>query len=335
MRYWVLGAVIFLVIVAIFFVYNTSRFLWQEDGLTYHAPDPRSDHYHFVMITRAADEDYWKQAHQGAEQVAVAEQVALEYYGPSFLDLKELERFLEMAVLSSVDGILLSAPNAPSFTTLINEAASKGIPVVVLFNEIDGTCQNSFVGINTYDLGFKTGKALRQAVSGNAEVAVLVNSKFSTTGYRRYLDGIKQSIAAYPGLQLKLVLTSKGSSISAEEQTQTILTSFPGIQAIICSDPSDTLGVAKVVVDLNRVTQVAILGSGLTPEIANYIKRGVIWGVLADDPRELGAQGMSTLIRMRKDKSGVRSYDMPLFLINRQNLDTYYNQFVPKPSKNK
>ncbi|MCL6588366.1 MAG: substrate-binding domain-containing protein [Firmicutes bacterium] len=333
MKYWVLGAVILFVMFAVLFAYNTSRFLWKAGGLVYRAPDLRIERYHFVMITRAADEDYWKQAHQGARQIARAEQAALEYYGPSFLDLKELERLLEMAVLSSVDGILLSAPNDPAFKTLINEAADKGIPVVVLYNEIDGTHKNSFVGVNTYDLGFKTGKALRQAVNGNAQVAVLVNSNFSATGYRRYLAGIKQSIAAYPGLQLKLVLTSKGSSISAEEQTQTILTRFPGIQAIICSDPSDTLGVAKVVVDLNRVTQVTILGSGLTPEIANYIKRGVIWGVLADDPGELGAQGMSALIRMRKDKSGPQNYDLPLFLIHRENLDNYYDQLIPQTTK--
>ncbi|HEX3047753.1 MAG TPA: substrate-binding domain-containing protein [Bacillota bacterium] len=333
MKYWVLGAVILFLMFAVFFVYNTSLFLWQANGLTYHAPDLRKDRYHFVMITRAADEDYWKQAHQGAEQVAQSEHVALEYYGPSFLDFKELERFLEMAVLSSVDGILLSAPNAPAFTALINEAADKGIPVVILFNEIDGTRENSFVGINTFDLGFKTGEALRQAVTGNVQVAVLVNSNFSSTGYQRYLAGIKQAIQAYPGLQLKLVLTSKGSSVSAEEQTQTILTNYPEIQAIVCSDVSDTLGVAKVVVDLNRVTQVTILGSGLTPEIANYIERGVIWGVLADEPEELGAQGMSTLIRMRQDKSGVKYYDMPLFLIHRQNLDKYYDQFLSNPEQ--
>lgn len=336
MKYhWISILIICFLIIALTLVYNTTNFLWKETSLTHHSEDPRNHRFHFIMITRATDEGYWDQAHNGALKIANAEKVALEYLGPRFLDLKELERFLEMAILSSVDGILISVPNDPNFKALINEAAEKKIPVVALSNESDETKRVAFVGVNTYDLGFRTGQALKQAVSGNVKVAVLVNSTFSTSNYHRYLQGIQDVIQGDPGLQLKLILTSKGSSISAEEQTQSILTQHPEIQMIICSNASDTLGVAKVVVDLNRVTHVSIIGSGLTSEIANYIKRGVIWGVLADDPMELGSQGMSTLIRVREGIAIRENYDMPLFLINNQNLAKYSNKLIqPLEDKN-
>jgi ribose transport system substrate-binding protein len=328
-RYNLIGILIILVIIiAIVLVYNTSSFLWKETGLTYHSQDHRNYRYHFVMITPATDDGYWNQAHAGALKAADFQKVALEYFGPKFLDLKELERFLEMSILSSVDGILISVPKDPNFKTLINEAVEKGIPIVALSNESDETKRVAFVGVNTYDLGFKTGQALKKSVSGNVKIAVLVNSSFSDSNYHRYLEGIQDAIQGESGLQLKLILTSKGSSISAEEQTQTILTYHPEIRAIICSSSSDTLGVAKVVVDLNRVTHITIIGSGLTSEIANYIKRGVIWGVLADDPQRLGLQGMSTLIRAQEGKSIRENYDMPLFLINNHNLAIYSKKLI-------
>jgi ribose transport system substrate-binding protein len=325
---WVLTAVVIIFIVIIAFAFKTTDFLWGEMSSTAHSQDFRSYRYHFVMIARATEEEYWQQIHASADNVAKWEKVALEYYGPRFLNVKELERFLEMAVLSSVDGILVSVPNEPNFQLLINEAETKKIPVVALSGDIEGGKRSSFVGVNTYDLGFKTGQALSQAVSGEVQVAVLINSNFSARGYNRYLEGLKSAIQPHPNLKLKLVINSKGESISAEEQTQSILTNHPEIQAIVCSDSSDTLGVAKVVVDLNRVTQVTIIGNGLTSEIANYIKRGVIWGVLAEDPHELGAQGISALIRIKQRKSIQELYYMPLFLINTRNVEKYYYNFT-------
>jgi ABC-type sugar transport system, periplasmic component len=322
MKYrWISILIIVFFIIAIALIYNTTNFLWNETGLTYHSEDPRNYRFHFVMITRATDEGYWDQAHIGAIMAANNEKVALEYFGPRFLDLKELERFLEIAILSSVDGIMVSVPNDPMIKALIKEAIEKKIPVVALSNDIDDIKQISKVVVNTYDLGYQTGHALTAAVPGDAKVAVLVDSNFSTANHRRYLQGINDALRGHPGLQIKLILTSKGGSISAEEQTQSILTNYPEIQAIICSNASDTLGVSKVVVDLNRVTHVTIIGSGFTAEIANYIKRGVIWGVLTDSPIELGTQGMLTLIRLKEGKASQENYYIPLFLINSGNIN--------------
>lgn len=329
--YWIMTIFLFIIVIAL--VYNSTNILWHEPNPAYFSHELSNNRYHFVMITRAAEEDYWQQAHSSAFEVAKAEKVALEYFGPRFLDHKELERMLEMAVLSSVDGILVSVPNEPTFETLINEAISKKIPVVALENDIDQNKQVSFVGVDSYDLGLKTGQALTQALSGNVQFAILVNSNFSSTSQTRYLTGIKDAIKNYPGLRLKLTLISKGS-VNAEEQTQTILTNYPEIRAIVCSNASDTLGVAKVVVDLNRVTRMTIIGRGLSNEIANYIKRGVINGVLVDEPMALGAQGLSTLIRIREGKIIQENYKMPLFLVNQKNLNEFNNKFNTSKKNN-
>ncbi len=284
--------------------------------------------YHFVLIAHATEENYWQQVLTGSAELCRNEGIALENYGPRFMNLKELERFLEMAVLSSVDGILVSAPNDPLLIGLVDEAMAKHIPVVALGSRLETSQRLSFVGVATDDLGFKTGQALSQAI-GNKSVraALLVNSNFSPSGVQSYLRGFQKAIAVQPNLSIGLVVNSKGESISAEEQTQSILKNHPEIQAIICSDPNDTLGVAKLVVDLNRVSQITIIGSGLTAEIATYIRRGVIAGVLADDPGALGVQGISALLRLKEGRSAQEVYNMPLYLINAKNVDTFYRQF--------
>jgi ribose transport system substrate-binding protein len=324
---WAIVVLIVVFITAVILITQLTNALWNERSLDPGITSLNDFRYHFVMIGRTTEEIYWKQAHTGAQNMATLENAALEYYGTRFLNLKELERYFEMAILSNVDGILISAPNDSTFRLLIQEANVKKIPLVIMATDIERGPEASFVGINTYDLGLQTGRTLAQSVNGNCQVAVLVNSNFSKASYNRYLEGIQAGIQSAPNIHIRLVLNSKGESISAEEQTQSLLKNHPEIGAIICSDASDTLGVAKVVVDLNRVTQVAILGAGLTTEIIPYIKRGVIQGMLTDAPLELGAQAMLALIRLKQGKAVQETYYMQLTLVNAQNVDTISRQF--------
>ncbi len=330
---WIVAILsLLMIIAALMLVTQTVGFFGGEAAETVNPQQYQDYRYHFVLIAQTTEEGYWRQVLDGSGEICRRAKIALESYGPKVLDPKELERYLEMAILSGVDGILIDAPNDPTFRQLIDEATAKRIPVVALASHLEPDRQISFVGISSYDLGYQTGQALRQAVADRAiNVALLVNSNFSAAGSRQYLTGFKAAILPQPKIAVRLVMNSKGESLSAEEQTQSIIKNHPEIGAIICSDSSDTLGVAKLVVDLNQVSRITIIGCGLTPEIANYIRRGVIQGVMADDPSVLGAQGVSTLLRLKQGLAQQEVYHMPLTLVTSQNVDMVYHNFNHHP----
>lgn len=316
----------------IIFIIKIPNLLWNESITTSHPHNLRNYSYHFAMIVHNTEETYWKQVYSGASDLARRENVALEYYSSRFLNLKELERFLEMAVLSSVDGLLVSVPDKPEFRNLINEAVAKGIPVVAFSGSLPSNNRISEVGISMHVLGYKSGEALHKAVGAGVKAAVLINSNFSAVSYNDYLKGFRAALQNYPNLSLELVVNSQGESISAEGQTQMILKNHPEIKAIICTDPNDTLGVAKVVVDLNKVSQITIIGSGLTKEIMNYIKLGVIKGVWANDPYELGFEGVSALLRLKKSQSQTK-VTLPLIYVEAGNVEEIYHNFFIKSAR--
>jgi ribose transport system substrate-binding protein len=316
----------------IVFIIKIPYLLWNESVITSHPPDLRNYGHHFAMIVHNTEESYWHQVYAGASAIARKENAAMEYYSSRFLNLKELERFLEMAVLSSVDGLLISVPDKPEFHNLINEATAKGIPVISFSGGIPGNNRLLEIGVSMYDLGYKSGEALHNVAGYKVKTAVLINTNLSVTSYNDYLKGFQAAVRDFPNLQPELVFNSKGESISAEEQTQYILKNHPEIQAIICTDPNDTLGVAKVVVDLNRVSQVTIIGSGLTKEIMNYIKLGVIRGVWANDPYELGVRGVSSLLRLKKEQVETR-HVLPLFLVEAGNVGKIYYDFFDNATR--
>ncbi|HYH02860.1 MAG TPA: substrate-binding domain-containing protein, partial [Bacillota bacterium] len=278
------------------------------------------------------EESYWQQVYAGMLPLIRREKIGMEFYGPNLNDRREIQQILEMAILASCDGILLAIPNDPAFQPFIVEATQRKIPVVALANAPDNT-EISYVGISAYDLGLQTGKAFQKAVSRPTSAALLVNSNYSDANTQQYLAGFRKAIQGDPRLNIGLLVNSKGESIQAEEQTQVIIKDHPEIEAIICCNPSDTLGVAKLVVDLNQVSRMTIIGAGMTAEIAGYIRRGVIWGVLADDPAALGAQGLATLLHFKNGLSQPEIYQMPLSLIQAHNVDQYEQKFALRRSR--
>lgn len=324
----ILSSFLSLFALIVIMAFKTVDLIWKESETSSRLQTLSDYRYHFVMITHNSEDTFWHQVYTRASTVAESEKVALEYYGLRFLNLKELQQVLEISVLSSVDGILISIPDRPEFRALIDEAILKGIPVVSLSNSIEDS-NLSYVGIATYDLGYKSGLAVKKAASKikQVQIAVLINSYFSNASYKQYLNGLQQALRSSNNIRVKLILNSKAESFSAEEQTQRILKNYPEIQVIVCTDLKDTIGVAKVVIDLNRVSQVTIIGSGLSEEIANYIKRGVIWGVLTEDPNELGAQAMTALIRLKDGIAKNEVYHLPLFLVEPKNVNQIYSNF--------
>jgi ribose transport system substrate-binding protein len=329
MRYNLLIALFAIVLItaALAVVYSTFT-SFDPDTQCVSPPNARDYRYHFVLIAQATEESYLRQVYHGMAELIRREKVGMEFYGLNLADHQETKQVLEMAVLAQTDGILLATSHATDFQPLLTEAAVKKIPLVTLANALETAERVSFVGVTAYDLGFRTGQAFQQAVSKPTAAALLINSNFSKASNSQYLKGFQQAIHPYPKLRIGLIVNSKGESISAEEQTQTILRDHPEIQAIICSNPNDTLGVAKLVVDLNRVSQITIIGAGLTTEIANYLRRQVIRSVLADDPAALGAQGLAALLRLVDEPSGLETYQMPLYLIHAQNVDYYVAKFA-------
>ncbi|MGE5604339.1 MAG: substrate-binding domain-containing protein, partial [Bacteroidota bacterium] len=191
----VLIILIFLILTGlIIFIIKIPSLLWNETITTSHPHNLRNYGYHFAMIVHNTEETYWQQVYSGASDLAQRENVALEYYSSRFLNLKELERFLEMAVLSSVDGLLISIPDKPEFRNLINEADAKGIPVVTFSGSLPGNDRLSEIGISMYVLGYKSGEALHKAVRARVKAAVLINSNFSVVSYNDYLKGFRAAI---------------------------------------------------------------------------------------------------------------------------------------------
>jgi len=281
--------------------------------------------YHFYLIAQNSVDPFWKEIKQGAESAAKNYNVVVEFNAPRFNNPKDELKFLDIAIVSNVDGIITHVSSGFDFTQLINNAYEKGIPVVTIENDDKESSRNTFVGTNSFLLGKEAAKLMIEATGGIANIAIIVSNDYEldTVSQNLKINGFLSTIKDYPNMKIAKIYTSKMGILSAEEITQSIINSKQNINAIYTTNSVDTLGSAQLIVDLNKVGNIQLVGYGDTEGILRYIRNGIIYGTVMSDPYRMGYESVKALIDI-KEKNNVSTFiDTGVKVIKKDNLDEY------------
>jgi ribose transport system substrate-binding protein len=279
--------------------------------------------YHFYMVAPNLSDPFWQEVKKGADDAAKHYSVAYEFKAPRFNDPGEEKKFLNIAIASKVDGIVTHVPYNEDFTDVINTAVDEGIPVVTMENDAAASKRKTFVGVSNFLLGEEAARLINEAVGGKGKVAVIINSaQRDISSQNITVSGFKNAIAEknYNGINIVDVYTSEMGILSAEDIVGRIIRNQPEVDAIYVTDASDTLGVAQAVVDYNKVGEIKIVGYGDSEDILDYINKGVIYGVVMNDPYKMGYNSIKSLVEI-KEKNNVSAFiDTDLKIITKDDM---------------
>lgn len=281
--------------------------------------------YHFSFVGQNSVDPFWKEVRRGIEDAAKYYNVVVEFNAPRFNHPQDELKYLDIAAMSNVDGIITHVSNGVNFTELINKAYSKGIPVVTIENDDKNSNRNAFVGTNSFLLGKEAAKLMIKATGGEANIAIIVSNDFEmdTASQNLKINGFLSTINSYPHMKVIKVYTSKMGILSAEEITQSIINSQLGINAIFTTNSVDTLGAAQLIVDHNKVDSITLVGYGDTQNILRYIEKGIIYGTVMSDPYKMGYESLKALMDI-KEKNNVSTFiDTGVKVIEKENLVEY------------
>ncbi|MCX7694274.1 MAG: substrate-binding domain-containing protein [Caloramator sp.] len=261
--------------------------------------------YHFYYITQNSIDPFWSEVILGAKKAAKDNNVVIEFCSPRFNDPMEQLKYLDVAILSKVDGIITHVPTTGDFTSLIDKAYFKGIPVVTFENDDNKSKRYSFVGINSFEVGKKAAELIIKATGGRANIAIITSSDLNQDLVENNLkmNGFFSAIRDYPEMKVVKTYTSKMGILSAEEITQKIIDSEEKINAIFTVSSADTLGAAQLIVDRNKVGNIVLVGYGSSEEIIRYIDKEIIYGTISNDPFKMGYESVKTLIDIKSSKN--------------------------------
>lgn len=304
--------------------YFRSQSLNLLEGKNVFRKNGKKPEYHFVVIGQA-DDNFWQSVREGCLAAAEEFNVVVEFNAPRLTNLEEQMEYLDIAIASRVDGIVTHVLDEEKFTPLIDKAVESGIPVITVEAEARNSKRSAYVGANTFNLGREAGKLVLEAKGENANIAVILSDHIDgavNVPQSLRVTGTKDALEGMPGMTVRTFSASAGY-FSAEEVTRRILIEFPEIDTIICTSAKDTISVAQVVVDLNKVGQVTIIGYDDAPEILRYIEKGVIYGTVVANPYEIGYESIRSLIEIKQNRLTSTYVDTGARVVTIHNIDEY------------
>lgn len=312
------------ILILLILIFGASSVLFYSSREDVKFPVSKPTH-HFYFIAQNSVDPFWEEVIKGVEKSAKDNNVVVEFYAPRFNDPQEELKYIDIATISKVDGLITHVSNKVSFTDYIDEAYNNKIPVITFENDDSESKRNAFVGTNNFIIGREAAKLLVESTGGKANIAVISNNDLDQSSIENNLkmNGFMSILKEYPQMKIIKTYLSQMGTLSAEEITQAIIDSGNEINAIFTISAADTLGTAQFIVDRNKVGNIILVGYGSSEEILRYIDREIVYGTVASDPYKMGYESLKALVDIKAGKSVPTFIDTEVKVITKKNLDTF------------
>ena len=184
----------------------------------------------FAVIPKALDIPVFNYARLGAERTArELGNVQIEWRAPETADQLRQKEILESFITQRVDGIAISALNGDFLTDTINRAIDAGIPVVTWDSDAPKSRRVAFYGVDDFESGRIMGEQAIRLLGGKGKVAVITS--VGATNLQRRLDGLREALAAAPGIEIVEAYDIKEDAVRCAEIIATGSRRYPDLSA--------------------------------------------------------------------------------------------------------
>lgn len=258
-----------------------------------------ADH-HVIALLPDGNTAFTADLRNGILDTAAQRNIALEIrYLPPASDLQGARHALEAALLSRPDGVLVCGRPVPEWIALVNRGVESGVPVITMVSDVAGSKRQAFVGANDYSLGKVAARLVFDSRPASARVGLVISPDGITSPQASgnlVQAGFNEVARSGPDHRIIAIIQTDQSILGGEAATRQLLVANPDIDTLVCLSARDTIGAVQALVDMNRLGNVAIIGSDDTPVIREMIQKKVISAAIARRPRQMGSQAMEALL---------------------------------------
>jgi ribose transport system substrate-binding protein len=254
---------------------------------------------------------YWVAGKDGNAAAAKELGVPAHFEGPSQGQLTAQVSMFNTLAASGATGMFTSVIDPVSEGSVITKAEKKGIDVVAIDSPVPAKNAKTFVYVGTPNVtaGEAAGAAMKKALPGGGDVAILTGSLTATNALQR-IQGFKQALK---GSNVKVVATDNdnGSAGTAASNADSVIAgnaslkgiygvySYDGPAGAVAVKAKGDIGKIKVVADDNEPGTITGLhnGSVYASIIQQPFMQGYLGTYITAAMKVLGASKTASLIK--------------------------------------
>lgn len=255
------------------------------------AAEKDAELYSMVVFTKGAEYFNWCYAGMKDAAASLGSHISVELQGPAEWDASLEARAVEQVIAKKPTGILVAAADETTLNSAIRKALDSGIPVIGFDSDAADSGRLSYVGTDNYDFGATAAKSMSEMIGNSGEVAICLVP--GSIAQEERAEGFKSWLAENaPDIKVVSELNDEGDVAKSETVCAALLQSNPNIKGIFSTHGYGAPGAAAAARTLNKLENIAIIGSDYSSAVIELLQAGDIEGTIVDDPYLIGYEAM-------------------------------------------
>ena len=283
-----------------------------------------------AMIAKSSTNPVFLSARTGAEaaakELSQKEGIPIEiaWLTPPSEDGQVQAQRIAQAVNEGASAVLISCSDAGKVTGAIDDAVSRGVPVMTFDSDAPQSKRFAFYGVDDIKTGEAVMRELAPLMNGKGKVAILAGNQ-NAPNLRNRVAGVKQEAAKSPGISIVDTFYHIETAQDAAAEVIRVQNAYPEITgwAMIGGWPLFT---QTLLTDLDPKKVKIVAVDGLPAELA-YVEKGLAPVLLAQPTYKWGYVSVQTIVdKVHLKKEVPQIIPMDLVKVTKENLGTWARQ---------
>ncbi len=283
-----------------------------------------------AMIAKSSTNPVFLSARTGAEAAARERSaklgilIEIAWLTPPTEDGQVQAQRVAQAVNEGANAILISCSDAGKVQGAIDDAVSRGVPIMTFDSDAPQSKRFAFYGVDDAETGISVMAELAKQLNGKGSIGILAGNQ-NAPNLRKRVDGVKREAAKYPGIKIVGAFYHVETPQDAAAEVIRAQNAYPEIAgwAMIGAWPLFT---PALLTDLDPKKVKIVAVDALPAELA-YVDRGLAPVLLAQSTYLWGYVSVGMIvdkIHLKKDVPVINK--MQLVRVSRDNLGTWARQ---------
>ena len=281
---------------------------------------------HFVFVTPLFAHPVWLVARDGFYVAAEEFNFRADWVGPHVIDVDEMIRQIETAIVMGADGIITQGINPDAMVPVLNQAYEAGVPVVVVNSDIPGGPRLAYLGTDPTSLGGLGAQAIIDKLGDEPLNVGFIVAAIDNQIALEMVAGYEQVFETAPGGFTRLTMVADGGDVlEAVQHVENMITTFPELNVVVTVSGAAPGAVARVLVERDMVDQITVMGIDDVDETVIGIRDGVIYATMTQNFFRKGYQASQWLAEYIREGTTPPALinDSGTMIVTIDNIDTY------------
>lgn len=313
--------ILILVVSAIFF---SSGVIRKIKSLQNNTPKEKV----IAVIPKGTINMWWEVVHRGAQKAAKELGYKITWSGPEVeTDREKQIQAVEDAVIKGANAVVLGPNDFKALARPVQKIKDANLPCVIIDSLVEGDAYDAFVATDNFSGGAEAARVIGKALDGKGNVIVILfvqNSGSTDARAAGFRETLKKE---FPNIKIVSEQYTLGTVEDARQKTVDMLTRYPNINAIFAVNHPTSVGAYKAIQNEKLDGKIQYVGFDSDPVLLEGIENGGVAAIIAQNPFEIGYQGVKTAAKLIEGKKVEKTIPIPSVIVTKSNLKAMKEQY--------